>query len=56
MRVDEGAGAGPEGGERAGVVENVHVEAVFEVIRGHEAEDVVGDVAEEMDLEVMICR
>ena len=48
--VDEGAGTGPEGGEGARVVEDVHVEAVFEVVVTHEAEDVVGDVAEEVDL------
>ena len=49
--VDEGACAGPERGKGASVVENVHVEAVFEVVGGHEAEDVVEDVAEEVNLD-----
>lgn len=54
--VDEGAGSGPEGGEGAGVVEDVHVEAVFHVVVAHEAEDVVVDVAEEVDLSGKECQ
>ena len=50
MCVDEGAGAGPERREGAGVVEDVHVEAVFEIVVAHEAEDVIVDVAEEVDV------
>ena len=46
----EGAGPCPEGGEGAAVVEDVHVEAVLEVVVAHEAEDVVVDVAEVVDL------
>ena len=52
--VYEGAGAGPERGEGARVVKDVHIEAVFEVVLGHEAEDVVVDVAEEVDLSIGI--
>ena len=50
VSVDEGAGAGPEGGEGARVVEDIHVEAVFHVVVAHKAEDVVIDVAEVVDL------
>ena len=51
MGVYEGAGARPEGREGARVVEDVHVEAVFEVVVAHEAEDVIVYVTEEMDLQ-----
>jgi hypothetical protein len=50
VSVDEGAGARPEGRERTSVVEDVHVEAVLHVVIAHEAEDVVVDIAEEVDL------
>ncbi|KAI9642282.1 hypothetical protein NHQ30_009084 [Ciborinia camelliae] len=40
----------PERREGACVVEDVHVESVFELVVAHEAEDVVVDVAEEVDL------
>ena len=50
MRVDERAGARPEGGERASVVEDIHVETVLHVIIVHKAEHVVVDIAEEVDL------
>lgn len=43
-------GFGPEGGKGAGVVEDVHIEAVFEVVVLHETEDVVIDVTEVVDL------
>lgn len=51
MGVDERAGARPEGRERAGVIKDIHVEAVLHVVVAHEAEDVVVDVAEEVDLQ-----
>ena len=51
--VYEGAGTGPEGGEGAGIVEDVHVEAVFHVVIAHEAEDVVVNVTEEVDLQTV---
>ena len=50
MRIDERAGARPERRKRASVVENVHVETVLHVVVAHEAEDVVVNVAEEVDL------
>lgn len=50
MRVDEGAGAGPERGKGARVVQNIHVEAVLHIIVAHEAEDIVVDVTEIVDL------
>ena len=50
MRIDERAGARPEGRKGASVVENVHVETVLHVVVAHEAEDVVVNVAEEVDL------
>ena len=50
MRIDERAGARPERRERASVIENVHVETVLHVVVAHEAEDVVVNVAEEVDL------
>ncbi len=43
-------GFGPEGGKGAGVIEDVHVEAVFEVVVLHETEDVIVDVTEVVDL------
>ena len=48
---NKSAGLGPEGGKGASVVEDVHVEAVFELVVAHEAEDIVFNVAEEMHLE-----
>lgn len=50
MRVHESAGFGPEGRERTCVVEDVHIKPVFHAVVAHEAEDVVVDVAEEVDL------
>ena len=50
MRVDEGASPGPEGGKGACVIEDVHVEAILHVVVAHEAEDVVVDVTEIVDL------
>ena len=50
MRVDERAGARPEGGKRASVIEDIHIKAVFHVVIAHESEDVVVNVAEEVDL------
>ena len=46
MRIDERAGARPEGGKGASIVENVHVETVLHIVVAHEAEDVVVNVAE----------
>ena len=48
--VYERAGTRPQGREGASVVENVHVETVLHVVVAHEAEDVVVNVAEEVDL------
>ena len=48
--VDEGAGTRPEGRKGSRVVEDVHVETVLDVIIAHKAEDVVVNVAEEVDL------
>ena len=50
MRIDERASARPERRKGASVVENVHVETVLHVVVAHEAEDVVVNVAEEVDL------
>lgn len=50
VSIDEGAGTRPEGRERTSVVEDVHVETVFHVVVTHEAEDVVIDVTEKVDL------
>ena len=50
MRVDEGTSPGPERGKGARVVEDIHVEAVLHVVVAHEAEDVVVDVTEIVDL------
>ena len=49
---DEVEGSAEEGGEGAGVFEDGHVEAVDDIEGGEEEEGVVGDVAEEVDLEV----
>lgn len=46
VRVDEAHGPAPEARETARVVEDVHGEAVLDVVVAHEAEDVVVDVAE----------
>ena len=51
MSVDERSGSRPEGRERAGVVEDIHVETVLHVVIAHEAEDIIVNVAEKMDLE-----
>lgn len=50
MGIDERSGSRPEGRERAGVVEDIHVETVLHVVVAHEAEDIIVNVAEEMDL------
>lgn len=50
MRVDEGARPRPERGKGARVVEDIHVEAVLHIVVAHEAEDVVIDVTEIVDL------
>ena len=50
MNIDERAGARPERRKGASVVENVHIETVLHVVVAHEAEDVVVNVAEEVDL------
>ena len=46
----EGTSSGPEGGKGACVVKDVHIEAVFQIVVSHEAEDIVVDVAEVVDL------
>lgn len=50
VSVDEGACAGPQGRKGTGVIEDVHVEAVFHVVVPHETKNVVVDVAEEVNL------
>ena len=50
VRVDERAGSRPEGGKGASIVEDVHVESVLHVVIAHKAEDVVVNVAKEVDL------
>lgn len=52
MRVGlgEGEGACPEGGKGTRVVEDGHVEAVFEFVVAHEAKYIVVDVTEVVDL------
>lgn len=50
MSIDKRAGARPEGRKGASVIEDVHVETVLHVVIAHEAEDVVVNVAEEVDL------
>ena len=50
MGVDERARAGPERGKGARVIKDIHVEAILHVVVAHEAEDVVVDVTEIMDL------
>lgn len=50
MGIDERAGSRPEGRKGASVIKNVHVETVFHVVIAHEAENVVVNVAEEVDL------
>ena len=50
MCVDEGAGARPETWKGSGIIEDVHVEAVLHVVVAHETEDVVVDIAVEVDL------
>lgn len=46
----EGSGACPERWKGAGIVKNVHIEAVFQIIVTHEPEDVVVNVAEIVNL------
>ena len=50
MGVDERTGARPEGRKGSSVIEDVHVETVLHVVIAHKAEDVVVNVAEEVDL------
>lgn len=50
MGVDERASARPERRKGASVVEDIHVETVFHVVIAHEAEDIVVNVAEEVDI------
>ncbi len=49
--VDERTGARPQGRKGASVVKNVHIEAVFHVVITHEAENVIVNVAEEVNLD-----
>lgn len=51
MGVDEGSSARPEAGKGAGVVQDVHIEAILEVIVAHESENVIVNIAEEVDLQ-----
>lgn len=50
MGVDERAGARPEGWKGSSIIEDVHIEAVLHAIIAHEAEDIIVNVAEEVDL------
>lgn len=50
MGVDERAGARPEGRKGSSVIEDIHIEAVLHVVIAHEAEDVIVNIAEEVDL------
>lgn len=50
MGIDERACTRPEGREGASVIEDVHVETVLHVVITHEAEDVVVNVAEKVNL------
>lgn len=50
MGVDKRAGTRPKGRKGSSVIEDVHIEAVLHVVVAHEAEDVVVNVAEEVDL------
>jgi hypothetical protein len=47
----KGARTGPQRRKRTGIVEDIHVEAVFKIIITHEAEDIVVDIAEVVDLD-----
>lgn len=48
----EVAGTSPQGGERASIVENIHIKAVIKIVVPHEAEDIVVDIAEIVDLTI----
>lgn len=50
MRVYERHGSRPKGREGPGIVENVHCEAVLDLVVSGKAEDIVVDVAKEMDV------
>ena len=50
MSIDEGAGARPQRREGPCVVEDVHIETIFHVVVTHESEDIVINVAKEVDL------
>ena len=51
---DEVESGTEEGGEGTSVFENGHVEAVDYLEGGEEEEGVVGDVAEEVDLSIIV--
>lgn len=50
MRIGEGTGFRPEGWEGTRVVEDIHIESIFEVIIAHEAKNIIVDIAEEVNL------
>lgn len=50
VALDKSLGPVPQRWERSGIVENGHVESVRHVIVAHEAENIVIDVATEIDL------
>jgi hypothetical protein len=50
MRCCKRTCAGPERGKRASIVEDVHVEAILEIVVAHKTKDVVVNVAEIVDL------
>ena len=50
MSIDERTSSRPKGRKGASIIKDIHVETVFHVIIAHEAEDVVVNVAEVVNL------
>jgi len=50
MRVDETHRPAPQTRETARIIQNIHRETIFDVVVAHEAEDIVVDVAEVVDV------
>lgn len=53
MSIDKRSSPRPEGRKRTSIVEDVHVEAIFHLVIAHEAENVVIDITEEVNLSVV---
>ena len=51
MSVDKRTSAWPKRRKRAGVVKDIHVEAVFHIVVSHKAENIVVNVAKEVNLD-----